>query len=35
MMCYNLQGLDVKRHSYDSLFGALHTEVNVTLVDYK
>jgi hypothetical protein len=30
-----LQGLDVKRHCYDSWFSALHTEVSVTVVDYK
>lgn len=29
-----LQGLDVKRHSYNSLFGGLHTDVDVTVVDY-
>jgi hypothetical protein len=29
------QGLDVKRHSYNSLFGGLHTDVDVTVVDYK
>jgi hypothetical protein len=30
-----LQGLDVKRHCYDSWFSALHTDVNITIVDYK
>lgn len=29
------QGLDVKRHCYDSWFSALHTDVNITVVDYK
>lgn len=31
-----LQGLDVKRHNYDSWMGPLlHTDVNVTVTDFE
>jgi hypothetical protein len=36
LACWPAQGLDVKRHNYDSWMGPLlHTSVNVTVTDFE